>query len=182
MAVRRRLIRKLASDLLARNGVVGPAVPVKRLVRSLGAELREEAAERDLSGFLLRDVDANKATIGVNAAHVEVRRRFTIAHEIGHLLLHEGERVHVDRTDRIYTLKLRNDQSALGTNVEEQEANLFAAELLMPVTFIENDLREAGGTLDVEDEDVMRELARRYKVSLQSLTFRLAYLGYFASG
>jgi Zn-dependent peptidase ImmA (M78 family) len=178
MAVRRKFVRKLVTDLLAKNGITAPQVPVERIVVALGAELRVEPAEPDLSGFLLRDVERNKAIIGVNRSQAVVRRRFTIAHEIGHLLLHEGERVHVDRTDRIFRIKLRNAESSLGTNVEEQEANLFASELLMPEAFIERDLADSTSDLDIENADAILAMARRYRVSVQALTFRLAYLGY----
>jgi Zn-dependent peptidase ImmA (M78 family) len=180
MAVRRKLIRKLVTDLLSKNAITAPEVPVERIVGLLGAELRLEAAEPDLSGFLLRDVQRGRAVIGVNRSHAVVRRRFTIAHEIGHLLLHEGERVHVDRTDRVFKVMLRNAESSLGTNVEEQEANLFAAELLLPASFIERDLSGAAKSLDVEDEKEIKAMARRYGVSVLALTFRLAYLGYNA--
>jgi Zn-dependent peptidase ImmA (M78 family) len=51
------------------------------------------------------------------------RRRFTIAHEIGHYVLHSGEGL--QRDDRAGNFTGWNDAS------EEAEANLFAAELLM---------------------------------------------------
>jgi Zn-dependent peptidase ImmA (M78 family) len=181
MAVRRKLIRRLVTDVLTKNAVAGPPVPLEKIVRSLGADLKEEATTDDLSGFLLRDVRRNKAVIGVNSSHHEVRRRFTIAHEIGHLLLHEGERLHIDSTGDLYQIKRRDSEASLGTNTDEKEANLFAAELLMPVSFIEQDLDLLGG-LDAEDGKAMDVLARKYRVSVQSLTFRLAYLGYVVLG
>jgi Zn-dependent peptidase ImmA (M78 family) len=61
---------------------------------------------------------------------------------------------------------------------DEREANLFAAELLMPAKFLQKDL--SGQNLDLlEDEGVLlHKLARKYKVSTQALSFRLANLGH----
>ena len=39
--------------------------------------------------------------IGVNKDQAQVRQRFTIAHELGHLKLHEHKQVHVDREFRV---------------------------------------------------------------------------------
>jgi Zn-dependent peptidase ImmA (M78 family) len=72
---------------------------------------------------------------------------------------------------------LRNQASSEGTDDEEKEANLFAAELLMPAKFIERDILEIG-TFDIFNESGIEDLAARYGVSIQAMTFRLAYLGY----
>jgi Zn-dependent peptidase ImmA (M78 family) len=47
----------------------------------------------------------------------------------------------------------------------------------MPVDFIKSDLAEKS-EFDLEDEEFIKELAGRYGVSNQAMTFRLAYLGY----
>jgi Zn-dependent peptidase ImmA (M78 family) len=52
------------------------------------------------------------------------RKRFTIAHEIGHYMLHPRHRL--DHSDSSKNFTIWNDSS------EEAEANFFAAELLMP--------------------------------------------------
>ena len=74
-------------------------------------------------------------------------------------------------------MRLRDDVSTMGVDDDEKEANLFAAELLMPESFVRKDL--AGyTTLDLYDDDFLPELARKYGVSVQAITFRLQYLGY----
>jgi len=69
------------------------------------------------------------------------------------------------------------NHSGKGIDVEEKEANLFAAELLMPASFIEQDLANLE-TLDLLDDEGLKILADKYKVSTTALTFRLAYLKY----
>jgi Zn-dependent peptidase ImmA (M78 family) len=161
--VRRKHIRLLVQRLLMEHNVRTAPVPVQ-----------ETPAEDTLSGFLYSGRKQNTAVIGVNANHHPNRRNFTAAHELGHYLLHDFRDVHVDRDFKVW---LRSDASSKGTNVEEKEANLFAAELLMPARFVARDV-ERIGTIDLLEETVLQDLASKYGVSLQAMTFRLAYLGY----
>lgn len=172
--VRRKHIRTLVQRLLAEHHVRSAPVPVADIANALGVEVQETSAEDDLSGFLYRDRKRNSAIIGVNAEHHPNRRNFTAAHELGHYLLHDFDDVHVDRDFKVW---LRNDASSKGTDIEEKEANLFAAELLMPAHFLQRDVEKIG-TIDLMDENVLQELAGTYGVSTQAMTFRLAYLGY----
>lgn len=176
MAVRRKHIRAVAETLLDKHGITEGPVPVDTIVKSLGVEVCEEQADDDLSGFLYRDMEARTAVIGVNASHSLKRKRFTVAHELGHFVLHEGVTVHFDGQKPGITLNLRGAEAAMGTNDNEKEANLFAAELLMPVRFLERDLQNFNS--DLMDEDALAEFAKKYQVSVQALTFRLANLGY----
>jgi hypothetical protein len=177
MAVRRRLIRRLVDELLEKNAIGLAPVPVEQIARADGIDIRYESADDGLSGFLLRRTSAPeewRAIIGVNVSHHENRRRFSIAHELGHLFLHPGgEVVHVDR-DTIFHLRRRDSESAKGTDPEEREANAFAAELLMPETFLQRDLENV---VFLDDSDV-QGLADRYQVSQHAMTIRLANLGY----
>ena len=47
----------------------------------------------------------------------------------------------------------------------------------MPEDFFPHDVKEIG-TIDLLDEEGLKELASKYGVSTQAMTFRLAYLGY----
>lgn len=174
MAVRRKHIRSMAGRLLEAHGIESAPVEVGKIALALGIRVQYEPAEDELSGFLLRDLSRQKAIIGVNEHHPLNRQRFTIAHELGHLLLHELELLHVDRR---FQINLRDRNSKEGESEEEKEANLFAAELLMPMGFIQQDLAEVDA-LDLEHDATIAELAKKYEVSVQAMTFRLAYLGY----
>ena len=79
-------------------------------------------------------VNEGTPIIGVNALHHPNRQRFTIAHECGHLILHKPQitkEVHVDKA-LASPMLMRDSVSAAGVDEMEIEANLFAAELLMP--------------------------------------------------
>ncbi len=175
MRIRRKLIRSRAEDLIDANGIDQPPVPVDKIAKREGVDLRLGRSEdSSISGFVTQS--GNRQIIGVNASHHRNRQRFTIAHELGHLLLHRfpPDEIHVDHR---FPVRFRDDLAADGSDGEEREANLFAAELLMPVRFLKDDI---GGVsqLDAEDEGEIRELARKYQVSAQAMTFRLINLGF----
>jgi Zn-dependent peptidase ImmA (M78 family) len=172
--VRRKHIRSIVERLLTEHRVRSAPVAVVDLASALGVKVKLEPAAEDLSGFLYRDRNQKLAIIGVNADHHPNRQNFTAAHELGHFLLHDFSNVHVDRQFKVW---LRSEASSQGTDTEEKEANLFAAELLMPARFLAKEIDQIG-MFDLLDETVIGDLAERYGVSSQAMTFRLAYLGY----
>ena len=161
-----QLLRPIAVRLLKEQNITHPPVPVDRLAEALGAQVRYLPCEAELSGMLFRD--GENVIIGVNSRHHVHRQRFTIAHECGHLLLHKGKDVYIDRSFRI---NLRADLSSEAVDPDEIEANRFAAELLMPHRMLLEDL--VGRQVDIENEDGIKELASRYRVSAQAMTHRL---------
>lgn len=162
-------IQRLAERLLSDHGVTRPPVPVEDMARKAGCRI-VPAALHDVSGILVRSPGG--PTIGVNDKQPLVRRRFTVAHELGHLLLHQGQEVTYDHSFRV---NLRSDESSEGRDVEEIEANFFAARLLMPEAFLHADQRTS--SIDMEDDAAVATLAKDYKVSQQAMTLRLARLG-----
>lgn len=174
MPVRRKHIRSLVEQILRKNRIHAAPVPIEAVAQSLGVSVLREPTDDDLSGFLYRDRKRRSVVVGVNANQHSNRQNFTIGHELGHFLLHDGDGVHVDRG---FQIKLRSEVSSKGTDVEEKESNLFAAELLMPARFLQRDLEKID-VLDLDDEAVVADLATSYGVSTQAMMFRLAYLGY----
>ena len=79
--------------------------------------------------------------------------------------------------DRQFKVWLRSDASGEGADLEENEANLFAAELLMPERFLVKDVEKIG-TVDLLEEGVLGKLAERYGVSRHAMTFRLTDAGF----
>lgn len=179
MRVRRKYIQNLVKELLINNKISSAPVDINRIAKSLRIQIIKQSAEDDLSGFLLRDFDKKTALIGVNEKHSLNRQRFTIAHEIGHFCLHNYEGVHFDGKNTGLQVHLRNSRSSEGTSIEEREANLFAAELLMPKTVLEKDLSTIKEIYLLDEEDqTIKTLADKYQVSVRALTYRLVNLGY----
>lgn len=166
---RYQLVERTASGLLKELGVTAPAVPVEQLIRHRGIELLYPDLGKDVSGVLVRRKGG--MVIGLNRRQAKTRQRFTAAHEFAHALLHEGAEVHHDAG---YRVNLRSDLSTKGIDVEEMEANHFAACLLMPRQFLEAD--PEAFLVDVEDATAVSLLARSYDVSTHAMGLRLASL------
>jgi Zn-dependent peptidase ImmA (M78 family) len=84
-------------------------------------------------------------------------------------MLHEFDDVHVDKSFRF-----RSSISAKAVDIEEIEANTFAAWILIPERMLLSDIKGSG--VDLQDDDRIRELAEIYKVIQQSMSFRLLNL------
>lgn len=168
--IRWKLIKETAGQLLNHLDIAEPPVDIEAVARQQGVLLTSASDKDDISGFLLCS-PGSPAVIGVNASHRRVRQRFTIAHELGHLLLHGKTELHVDRL----VVRMRDRQDRDGGNEDEMEANRFAAEILMPGEFLRADLENLG-PVSVDDEQAISKLAKRYQVSKQAMTIRLTSL------
>lgn len=161
---RYRRIERLVLNLLASNNITTAPVPIEKFVKRQKVSIKYGDLG-DVSGLLLRE--GSLATIGVNSSHPHVRQRFTIAHEFGHFLLHTGIIAHCDRD---YRVNYRSEESSQATNVEEIEANFFAATLLMPRPFLD----QQDALMALDDDRAVRVLAHQFDVSGHAMSLRLA--------
>ena len=163
-------IRTLVNSCLRGINCSEPPVPVEEVSAFLGAKLLFAPYDGDgLAGMLIQT--GNQPVIAINSAHHKNRQRFTIAHECGHLVLgHQGE-TYVDRSFEVIR---RDATSSEATDIAEVEANQFAAELLMPIKFLVRDMPGIG--VDFESDDKVTSLAKRYGVSAQAMSYRIANL------
>lgn len=159
----RAQVERLTVELLKKSNISRPPVPVEKVAEAEGFRLIREFLDSDLSGFYVKQIGV--PTIGVNVAHAPVRQRFTIAHELGHALLHANE--HYDREFR------RDHMSASAVDPDEIDANTFAASLLMPADWVREKWAE---TTDLLDDAWLVRTARQFGVSTQSLMYRIENL------
>ena len=87
--------------------------------------------------------------IGINRNHPNVRKRFSIAHEMGHILL--------DHPSDVF------DPSGIADEVFETEANAFAAEFLVPLASLKAEFSKCRN---------YKELAKKFIVSEESMYYR----------
>jgi Zn-dependent peptidase ImmA (M78 family) len=121
-------------------------------------------------------VEDGRGAIGYNTTHAPVRQRFTIAHEVAHYLLHVNKTKHKSQLfiDRSVTFR-RDENSSTGGDQEEVEANQLGAALLMPRELVQLEIKKHD--LDLDDEDAIAFLAKRFQVSTTAMTNRLSNLG-----
>ncbi|CAN5608736.1 ImmA/IrrE family metallo-endopeptidase [soil metagenome] len=173
----RREIEGRVEELLAKHSVTGPAVDVEALAISEGLPVIEHPFPGDVSGALIRSEVGS--AIAVNGSQHVNRIRFTIAHELAHFLLeHTGD--NEDHVDWDFSIIRRDTRSSTASDVREIEANMFAANVLMPRSFLDKDIAllvGADGKVQLPEERT-KILAARYRVSETAMSFRLINLGY----
>lgn len=154
------------SGIIAEHQKSAP-VKVIALAHALGLKVYTSMTLSDNVSGLIRKDGARGGDSGfaifINGNHAETRRRFTIAHEIAHYILHEefiGDGIVEDAL-------MRSDK--LNSSVERQ-ANSLAADILMPWHLI--DKAKKSGTRTIED------LAVLFKVSRDAMSFRVLGTSY----
>jgi len=144
-------------------------INVEGLIESFGISLDRKAnLHADIAGQIER-IDDQHFRISVNANDHYYRRRFTMAHELGHYLMHKdllGAGTDDNRAYRsVDAGKFHNTNI---TPQHETEANRFAANLLMPAHLVKRYFYEADGDLE--------KLSKRFQVSSEAMKHRLASL------
>jgi len=165
-----RRAQSRAKSLLAKHGFTDLPVDVAGLAKLECVEVDQADFGDEISGVLMKDGD--RAIIGVNARHAPTRQRFTIAHELGHFMLHTSRDLFVDKD---YIVHFRDETSSTGVDPIEVEANQFAAEVIMPA----DKVRELFNArrFDIDDEAALRRLAAKFTVSPTAMAVRLSSLG-----
>lgn len=127
-------------------------VDVLGIADALGLRVWEDDIN-PYSGKLTRD-PVNGGFSGysviVNAIEPLARKRFTIAHEIAHFILHADELIKGDIEETLYRGGLSDPL--------ETEANKLAADILMPLSLIERLIGE--GTRSIEELAVALEVSK----------------------
>lgn len=156
-----------ARALLERLTVRG--IPdVRQIARALKVSVRERPLER-CEGMLVRIKGTARGAIAVSSSiREDSRKLFTIAHELGHLVLPGHEGLGVCASDAI-----ENWSGAL--QAKEREANAFAAELLMPATAVLHLIDQSPPSLGL-----VEQIAESFKTSLTASGYRFAGLTTYA--
>lgn len=168
-APRHQLAREVARGLLRIYRVTAPPVDVASLVRERGLTLLRVEGASKLSGALY----ANVREIVVNTrGRSEERQRFTIAHELGHWELKHHELGELPEDTLGYSGVYEGDGTTEGRSSIEMEANTFAAELLMPGSWIRKLKKPIG-------DGTPQRLAKEYQVSMEAMFYQLMRCGRF---
>jgi Zn-dependent peptidase ImmA (M78 family) len=185
-----QLTQRRALQYLAQQGAL------VEMAETSGSEMDEA-----LAGFLY--VTPSYGCIFAEQEDSVVRRRFSVAHELGHHVLHfqpllvqaEQEHAYLELFEAQHAVELGESED-LSLEVRgrieiaeegdlrarlppykqmEREANQFAAELLMPIDVVRG--LAARWMLALQGDDLVRRLAAEMLVSADSMRWRLHELG-----
>ena len=160
--IRRSHCKAEARKLLQKLWVQAPdEIDLEALAYKAGKLRIEEGGLENAEGRIV--AGPTGGTIRVKPGLNPGRRRFTIAHEIGHFTLHPREGL--DREDTAANFTLWNDPG------EETEANVFAAELLMPEFLFKSRTKSSVPSLALIDR-----LAAEFSTSVMATAFQ--YVNY----
>jgi hypothetical protein len=162
--LRRSHCKAEANKLLKTLWVEAPAeIDLESLAYKAGRLRIEEGGLENAEGRIV--AGGSGGTIRVKPGMNSGRRRFTIAHEIGHYILHPREGL--DREDSAANFTLWNDPG------EETEANVFAAELLMPEFIFKPRAAKSAPGLTL-----MNRLATDFSTSIMATAFQYVHYTY----
>lgn len=158
---------------LAKKGlIIKPPVDIDKIAQALGVQVVQDPLLENqavISGIVL---EKGVPTVKINPERNtnEARRRFTIAHSIGHYCLHG-----VKAEEGFWESYKTTDAHDLFWNACEFEANNFASQLLIP-----NDLafKEADRIVRIEgDASFIEVMARLFNVPKNVMSHRLKRIG-----
>lgn len=147
----RRHARSIARNLLKTCCIISAPVKISYIVKQLDMDTQKGNPNILNLAKISAFIDLEDKIVVYNDSHPTVRKRFSFAHEIGHFLLNHT---------------LGNDIFNLdSSDPREIEANMFAAELLIPFEWIKQDMLISGMNI--------KELATKYWVSELAMGWRL---------
>lgn len=170
--MKRQNLEEKAEKTLRDTDAYRVPVAIDLVAQRLNLTMEAAALGEHVSGMLV--VKSDRGAIGYNSAHARVRQRFTISHEIAHYLLHakksEKAQLFIDR----HVAFRRDEKSATGVDREEVEANQLGAALLMPKSLVQQEIKRQD--LNLDDEEAINLLAKRFQVSTAAMSNRLTNL------
>jgi len=156
-----REARDKAHKILQMFSVKDAPVDVERIAKLLGFKVVPFDFPDSMSAVIR--IEGSSKVIGVNKNHAVVRQRFSIGHELGHYLSGHENFTHEKK------IVVEPDKKYLDPHYrQEQEADEFSAELLMPENLLKIDVMV--NKLDPGS------LATKYNVSEQAMMIQLLNL------
>ncbi len=170
-----RFAQSEAERLLLRVGITKAPIPLNEVAEFLCLAV-QETPMHGLEGCLVTDGDIGGILINSEMPDVR-RRRFTLAHEIGHFFLRHYFSIRPSAVSGLQTKGKDEEILSFSDNEgeiynpksrHEIEASAFASYLLLPASF----LPEAFGR-DVPSLDIAEDVSETFDVSLMAVIKRL---------
>ena len=161
-------IEQQAMAVLRQHGLESIPVDPVVLANKLGMAVHNaKFSDDNIVGMIAKRGD--RTTLLVNASDPPFRKRFTIAHELGHHFLHlleDGE--FVDGEANLFRQPHEDQQDVTPQRRQEIQANIFASALLMPADAVRSERKQPRS---------LEAMARKFNVSEAAMGFRVDQLG-----
>lgn len=107
-----------------------------------------------------------KSIIKINSTLPKARQNFALAHEIGHLVMHNKQvEVHNENTNTLNWFK--ETEKKMKRGIQELEANEFAVELLMPASIFYEEAKNQPFS-----PELLKRLSDKFGTSISSIALR----------
>lgn len=148
-------------------------IDVVKLAEKLNISIFEKLLPDNEPGYISFDEADNSFYITVNSNNHINRKRFTIAHELAHFVLHKEEIKLNKQIDRLGSKSLKK--------AEEEKADRLASEILIPTKSLRRSLSGYGmKNGDIITESIIDKLVKKFNVSKVAMIIRLRRLEEFS--
>lgn len=158
-----KIADEIHRQLRVKNNSVPLPIPLKQLAEAAGIKDIQEKDDLNFEGIIvIRD---GSGVIGLKKNSYDPRKNFTLAHELGHYFIptHRVFRKNFEcGKDKIKYISSQNNVALSAEDKIEQEANEFAAALLVPMPEYRNERKKLGAGTDV---NYLISLAEKFDVS-----------------
>lgn len=155
---RKTQIEEITINLLNRHNYIDDMVDIANIVRQQNYNVFIDDLDNNISGY----VDHENREVVLNKNETPERRRFTLAHELGHIILNSNNRI--QHRDNI----LNNQLDIYANDDKEVEANYFAGCILMPRDVFIREFNSIKGDIDYK----IQKLAYYFGVSKLAVNVR----------
>jgi Zn-dependent peptidase ImmA (M78 family) len=159
---------KIAAEILRQNPGISLPIPLEEIAKAAGIVSIEYRELDGCEGMLVTDENKREGIVAVRKQPLEGRMRFTLGHEIGHFLNPWHKKPGGEFRCSGDDMKKSEDKRQSDDYRMESEANIFAAEILIPRQEFVKDLRRRKGA----EIDHIVTLSERYKTSKEMMARR----------
>ena len=165
----RMLINNLTQDIIDLYNIQIPIENINDVVTTLGGRVEETMDIDTMFDGSIRKQD-DGFIIYISPFQSSERKKFTIAHELGHLFLHMGYKISSELWDKQKNATYYRS----GDSLMEYQANEFAAALLMPKEIYKKIMDQ----YTIENKVETDKVADYFGVSVSAASNRGKFLGY----
>lgn len=164
------LINNLTQDIIDFYNIQTPIYNIEDVIKVLGGYIEKNPTIDYTFNSCIKKQD-NTFIIYISSFQTIERKKFIIAHELGHLFLHMGYKISPNLWNK------QKDRTCFKTNnlLMDFQANEFAAALLMPKTLYKNIMDQ----YTIENQIKITQIANYFKVPISAAFSRGEFLGYF---